>query len=73
MPKKGKVTFDIDLCKGCELCIGVCPVKIILLDKNKLNKSGYHPAAINDMDKCIACGSCAIMCPDSVITVEELD
>ena len=32
---KGKVTFNDDAYKGCELCVAVCPVKIIELNKEK--------------------------------------
>ncbi len=70
---KGKVTFDEDRCKGCELCVTVCPVKIIKMDKNRMNARGYHPATIYEMDKCIACANCATICPDLVITVEKED
>ncbi|MCF6462309.1 4Fe-4S dicluster domain-containing protein [Clostridium sp. Cult1] len=70
---KGKVTFQEDLCKGCGLCVSVCPVKIISLNTDRINAKGYHPAIIDEMDKCIACASCATMCPDLVITVERLN
>lgn len=70
---KGKVTFDEDRCKGCELCVTVCPVKIIKMDKSRMNARGYHPATIYEMDKCIACANCATICPDLVITVEKED
>ncbi len=71
---KGRTTFEEDLCKGCGLCVTVCPVNIISLDNSRINKKGYHPAAIEDedMDKCIACTNCATICPDVVITVERL-
>lgn len=69
---KGKVTFNEEVCKGCELCVSVCPKKIISLQMNKINSKGYNPANITDMEKCIACANCAIMCPDSAITVERL-
>ncbi|NLA82402.1 MAG: 4Fe-4S binding protein [Clostridiaceae bacterium] len=68
----GRVTFSQDRCKGCGLCVHVCPVKIIFLDDDKTNRKGYHPATILEMDKCIACGNCARMCPDSIIRVERL-
>ena len=67
----GKVTFQHDRCKGCELCTLVCPKNIIVMD-DATNRKGYHPATVNDMDACIACGSCAKICPDSIITVERL-
>jgi len=69
---RGKVTFNEEICKGCELCVSVCPTKIISLNKNIINQKGYNPAYVTDQDKCIACGNCAIMCPDSVIKVERL-
>lgn len=65
------VHFDSNRCKGCELCITVCPKHIIHLDETTINRKGYHPAAITGSDQCIACGSCARICPDSVITVEK--
>lgn len=69
---KGKVTFNVDRCKGCELCVAACPKKIIKMNKTKINAKGYHPAYIEEIEECIACGMCATICPDSVITVEKL-
>ncbi len=66
----GKVIFERDRCKGCELCIAVCPKHIIEIDA-ATNAKGYHPATVLRMDECTGCASCARMCPDSVITVER--
>ncbi len=66
-----KVTFDTDRCKGCGLCVTVCPKKIIVLSKDKINRKGHSPAEMTDQEKCIACAFCATMCPDCVITVEK--
>ena len=68
-----KVTIDEALCKGCGLCVGVCPKKIVTLVGSRLNAKGFHPATVadEDMHKCIACAFCAVMCPDCVITVEK--
>jgi 2-oxoglutarate ferredoxin oxidoreductase subunit delta len=68
----GRVEFDENKCKGCELCTTVCPVKIVVMDKERINVKGYHPATVKEMDKCIACSSCAKICPDVVIRVERL-
>lgn len=65
------ITFNQDLCKGCELCVGVCPKKIVAIDKEKINLKGYNPAGVTDKEKCIACGQCALICPDVVIKIEK--
>lgn len=66
-----KMTVDLSICKGCGLCVSVCPKKIISLDKSVLNGKGYHPAVVSDMASCIGCAMCALMCPDCAITVEK--
>lgn len=66
-----KITFDTGRCKGCELCVTVCPKHILAIDMNTMNRKGYHPAGMTDISQCIACASCAKICPDSVITVEK--
>ena len=66
-----EVIFVEDLCKGCELCITVCPTKILKLDTTRVNVRGYFPAIVYNLALCSGCGSCARMCPDSVITVRR--
>ncbi len=72
MPR-GYVTFEESRCKGCGLCVDVCPKDIVALDMGRINAKGYNPAYVTDMDACIACGFCAMMCPDVVIRVERLE
>lgn len=66
-----KLIFKEDICKGCGLCVSVCPKKILSLSKTKLNKKGHAPVELVKADECIGCASCAVMCPDCVITVER--
>ena len=66
-----KITFNVERCKGCGLCVDVCPKKIIKLEEEIINVKGYHPASITDQEKCIDCAMCATMCPDCVIKVEK--
>jgi 2-oxoglutarate ferredoxin oxidoreductase subunit delta len=66
-----KLTFETDLCKGCGLCVSVCPKKILKLAGGKLNRKGHTPVEIIDQEACIGCAFCATMCPDCVITVEK--
>ena len=63
-----KVVMDKQKCKGCGLCVAVCPVKIIMLDKN-INKNGVNVAIVKKTAKCRGCAFCAIICPDCAIEV----
>ncbi|MDO5014806.1 MAG: 4Fe-4S binding protein [Clostridia bacterium] len=68
-----KLTIREDRCKGCGLCVDVCPKKVLELSEKIINKKGHHPVqAVNEED-CISCAFCATMCPDCVITVEKED
>ena len=67
-----RIIFDADRCKGCGLCVSVCPKQILKLNESITNIKGYHPSSIIDQDACIACGNCARICPDSVITVQRV-
>jgi 2-oxoglutarate ferredoxin oxidoreductase subunit delta len=66
-----RVTFNVDRCKGCGLCVEACPRKLLSLSKTVINKNGQHPPVMSDITKCIACAMCAMMCPDCVIKVEK--
>ena len=70
---KFTVDFNGKECKGCELCVAVCPKNIIGLNLEITNDAGYNPASVADMDVCIGCQSCARMCPDCIITIEKND
>jgi 2-oxoglutarate ferredoxin oxidoreductase subunit delta len=66
---KGKITIDLELCKGCELCIGVCP-KGLLQKAKDLNAAGYFPAEFTAKEReCEGCALCATMCPEIAIEV----
>ena len=71
LPVKGKVTFDVERCKSCGLCVEACPKGILAIDTDYINQKGYNPAKVVDEEKCVGCASCALMCPDVVITVER--
>ena len=66
-----KVTFQIDRCKGCGLCVSACPKGILELAKDVINQKGHNPVRITEPEQCIACAFCARMCPDAVIRVEK--
>ena len=65
-----KVEVDTARCKGCGLCVNVCPKKCLELTK-ALNGKGYHPAALVREGDCISCAMCAQMCPDVCLKVSK--
>lgn len=66
-----RIVVDERYCKGCGLCVSVCPREIMELDPDKLTVKGYHPATLTDEAACTGCATCAVMCPDVAITVER--
>lgn len=61
----GKVTtleLKKDKCKGCGLCIEVCPHRVFVMQNGR--------AGIVDKDRCMECGACALNCPFKAISVE---
>ena len=72
MKRRFKLEFNKDKCKGCELCVGFCPKKILALT-DTVNAKGYRPAGVVNEEECIGCQSCAMMCPDLCITIYELE
>jgi 2-oxoglutarate ferredoxin oxidoreductase subunit delta len=63
----------MERCKGCGLCITVCPKSNIVVASDS-NKSGYFPAQAQNRE-CTACTRCAVICPEGIIEVllEEPD
>jgi 2-oxoglutarate ferredoxin oxidoreductase subunit delta len=71
MAKKNTVAkIDKERCKGCLLCIEVCPRHALEISK-EVNKRGLQYVAMKDPDKCTGCGLCYIMCPDCAIEIRE--
>ena len=69
MAAKGMVTLEEDRCKGCALCVDVCPPDILKMSITAFNAKGYRPVEVTNMQLCTGCKVCAITCPDAVFTV----
>lgn len=65
---KGRIVIDEGRCKGCGLCIWVCPKgQIQLADHEDLR--GIRIAYFDGTQSCTGCTYCAIICPDVAIEV----
>lgn len=70
--KRGIPHIAVDRCKGCGLCVSVCPQSILVINGTGVNAKGYQPAQVTEPEKCICCLSCGLICPDVVISIERL-
>jgi ferredoxin len=61
---KNVATLELnkDKCKGCGMCINVCPHNVFTLNAGK--------AEILDKNLCMECGACAKNCPFSALKVD---
>jgi len=63
----GRIIIDTERCKGCGLCVTICPQKSIVISQES-NQNGYFPAQATNTD-CTGCTQCAIVCPEGIIEV----
>ncbi|MFA5044296.1 MAG: 4Fe-4S binding protein [Kiritimatiellia bacterium] len=63
-----RVSIDRERCKGCELCIPVCPRHLLSMTA-ALNRKGYHVSETARAEECIGCLKCARMCPEAAIEI----
>ncbi len=59
--KVGKVLWDCNCCKYCNLCVEFCPKKVLSFENNDLKQH----------DGCIKCKLCEQYCPDLAIKVGQ--
>jgi 2-oxoglutarate ferredoxin oxidoreductase subunit delta len=67
----GYVEIDQGRCKGCQLCVTVCPRQLIAL-ATRVNQLGYHPAQLAQSPPsrgCTGCVLCGLVCPETAIAV----
>lgn len=63
-----KISIDRNKCKGCLLCIAVCPGHSLRKDTS-INVKGVNPVKFAENAECVGCCMCALVCPDCCIEV----
>lgn len=63
------LAIAVERCKGCSLCVSVCPKHALALDDSTVNSLGYHPVQLIDREGCTSCVLCARVCPEAAFVV----
>ena len=64
------IKINENLCKGCDICIEFCPLKVFEKSE-KLSRRGYYVPLIAREDECTYCRICELLCPDLAIVVHD--
>lgn len=66
-----EVVIEDKRCKGCSICVQVCPQESLEVLES-FNQAGYFYPAMKDGADCTGCGACVKLCPDFAVTVYEI-
>jgi 2-oxoglutarate ferredoxin oxidoreductase subunit delta len=61
-PAGGRVLIEREWCKGCGICVALCPADVLALDEQE-------KATVAAPDRCTLCRACELHCPDLAIVV----
>jgi NAD-dependent dihydropyrimidine dehydrogenase PreA subunit len=62
------IAIDEALCKGCTICVEICP-KDVLEMVDMIDRWEGATVRVRDIDACIACFICEHECPDFALLV----
>ncbi len=63
-----EIVINPDYCKGCSICVVICPKKVLELSDH-INSKGYLLPEATNLEACTHCKLCEIVCPDLAIAV----
>jgi len=64
------VYLDQARCRGCQLCLGICPNELFKPGLEP-NADAFFPVEMQHPEYCINCMRCVQICPDSALDVPE--
>ena len=65
MSQKARVIINETWCKGCEICVDICPLDVLVMED--------FVARVKDIDQCTGCMMCELLCPDFAIVVHPAE
>ncbi|WP_048151870.1 2-oxoglutarate ferredoxin oxidoreductase subunit delta [Palaeococcus ferrophilus] len=63
------ISVDTFLCKGCGICVELCPRKVFEWSEELSEKGVHYPVPVHT-EKCVKCKLCELLCPDFAIAVK---
>ena len=71
---QGQVYLIPERCKGCSICVELCPRQVLQVSSNT-NAKGYHypEVAPGKEEECVHCDFCTMVCPEFAIFTLEVE
>ena len=63
------IYIDEDYCKGCDICIELCPTYVFEKSED-INQLGYYVPVPVRIEDCNACMICDLICPELAVILE---
>ncbi len=57
-------------CKGCSICVSVCPYDALFMSKKKSTNGFIYPI---ENGACKACKKCLYACPDFALSIHKVE
>ena len=70
---KKKITeihIDEEYCKGCDICIELCPTDVFTKSE-QINSRGYYIPIPEVIENCTGCMICELICPEMAVIIIE--
>ncbi len=68
--KAREIVVNPKYCKGCHICIAVCPHSV-LKKSEQVDNRGFFLPEVENLEACKVCHICEMHCPDFAIRVVE--
>lgn len=60
-----EIKIDQKLCKGCDLCLDLCPKKVFK-ETEEISPLGFRLKQVAFPENCVKCGLCELYCPGAI-------